>query len=110
MAAQAAPAPAKPAKPARKASAGTAQAGEVPVKDTIPGSGGLLKVLPYLTVVIAAFAPLAAAIYLVTSLAWSLAERKLGWRSAVATVLDRRQAPRGREAPGARPGRTVQKA
>ncbi len=33
--------------------------------------------LPYLTVVIAAFAPLAAGIYLLTSLAWSLAERVL---------------------------------
>ena len=40
------------------------------------GSPGLLaRVLPYLTVVIAAFAPLAAGIYLLTSLAWSLAER-----------------------------------
>ena len=37
----------------------------------------LTKVLPYLTVVIAAFAPLAAAIYLVTSVAWTLAERRL---------------------------------
>ncbi len=41
------------------------------------GSGVLAKVLPYLTVVIAAFAPLAAGIYLLTSLAWSLAERAL---------------------------------
>jgi YidC/Oxa1 family membrane protein insertase len=42
------------------------------------GSLGLLaRVLPYLTVVIAAFAPLAAGIYLLTSLAWSLAERVL---------------------------------
>ncbi len=41
------------------------------------GSGALAKVLPYLTVVIAAFAPLAAGIYLLTSLAWSLAERAL---------------------------------
>src|SRR5205085_2065685 len=35
----------------------------------------LTRVLPYLTVAIAAFTPLAAAIYLVTSTAWSLAER-----------------------------------
>jgi YidC/Oxa1 family membrane protein insertase len=41
-----------------------------------PPSGGLVKVLPYLTVVIAAFAPLAAGIYLLTSTGWSLAERK----------------------------------
>jgi len=46
------------------------------------GSGLLIRALPYLTVVIAAFAPLAAGIYLVTSLAWSLAERRLYWRSA----------------------------
>jgi YidC/Oxa1 family membrane protein insertase len=39
------------------------------------GTGLLIKALPYLTVVIAAFAPLAAGIYLLTSLAWSLAER-----------------------------------
>ena len=47
-----------------------------------PAGGGLLvRALPYLTVVIAAFAPLAAGLYLLTSLAWSLAERKLFWRS-----------------------------
>ena len=39
--------------------------------------GLLVRVLPYLTVVIAAFAPLATGIYLLTSLAWSLAERML---------------------------------
>lgn len=37
----------------------------------------LPKVLPYLTVVIAAFAPLAAAVYLVVSTGWSVAERWL---------------------------------
>jgi YidC/Oxa1 family membrane protein insertase len=41
------------------------------------GAGALMKVLPYLTVVIAAFAPLAAGIYLLVSLGWSLAERRL---------------------------------
>ena len=41
------------------------------------GIRGLAKVLPYLTVVIAAFAPLAAGIYLLVSLGWSLAERRL---------------------------------
>jgi YidC/Oxa1 family membrane protein insertase len=46
------------------------------------GPGALVKVLPYLTVVIAAFAPLAAGVYLITSLAWSLAERRFFWRSA----------------------------
>ncbi|HEY1624873.1 MAG TPA: membrane protein insertase YidC [Streptosporangiaceae bacterium] len=43
-----------------------------------PGTGGLLgKVLPYLTVAICAFAPLAAGIYLVTSTGWSALERCL---------------------------------
>ena len=74
--------------------AGAAQAAAAPA-----AGGGLLKAVPYLTVVIAAFAPLAAGIYLVTSLAWSLAERKLFWRSAVAaTVSDSRKAPPGQEA------------
>jgi YidC/Oxa1 family membrane protein insertase len=37
----------------------------------------LTGVLPYLTVVIAAFAPLAAGVYLLTTVAWTLAERRL---------------------------------
>jgi YidC/Oxa1 family membrane protein insertase len=49
------------------------------------GTGGLVRVLPYLTVAIAAFAPLAAGIYLLTSLGWSLAERRFYFR------LDRSQ-------------------
>ena len=40
-------------------------------------AGLLTRVLPYVTVVIAAFAPLAAAIYLLTTVAWTLAERHL---------------------------------
>jgi YidC/Oxa1 family membrane protein insertase len=56
------------------------------------GSGLLIKVLPYLTVVIAAFVPLAAGIYLLTSLAWSLAERTFFWRPA-ATVSGRQEIP-----------------
>jgi YidC/Oxa1 family membrane protein insertase len=52
---------------------------------TAPGvqAGLLARVLPYLTVVFAAFVPLAAGIYLLTSLAWSLAERWFHWRRAV---------------------------
>lgn len=47
-----------------------------------PGAAGaLIRALPYLTVVIAAFAPLAAGVYLVISTAWSLGERSLFWRS-----------------------------
>jgi YidC/Oxa1 family membrane protein insertase len=37
----------------------------------------LTRVLPYVTVVIAAFAPLAAAIYLLTTVAWTIGERRL---------------------------------
>src|SRR5215469_2440659 len=39
--------------------------------------GLLSKVLPYVTVVVAAFAPLAAAVYLVVSVGWSVAERRV---------------------------------
>jgi YidC/Oxa1 family membrane protein insertase len=51
------------------------------------GTGVLIRALPYLTVVIAAFAPLATGIYLVTSLAWSLGERMLFRRSTHAGPL-----------------------
>ncbi len=56
-----------------------------------PGTGLLGRVLPYLTVVFAAFAPLATGIYLVTSIGWSIAERRL---------FHRREA---RKSPGAGP-------
>jgi YidC/Oxa1 family membrane protein insertase len=49
----------------------------VTASPALAGTGALVKVLPYLTVVIAAFAPLAAGIYLITSTGWSLAERRL---------------------------------
>ena len=50
----------------------------MPATAGVPGSGGVLgKLLPYLTVVIAAFAPLAAGVYLVTSTGWSALERYL---------------------------------
>jgi YidC/Oxa1 family membrane protein insertase len=45
----------------------------------------LLRVLPFVSVVFAAFAPLAAALYLVTSASWTLLER---------AVLRRALAPR----------------
>lgn len=65
----------------------TAQAAAAQATPAGAGAPGLLiRVLPYLTVVIAAFAPLAAGIYLLTSLAWSLAERMYFWKR-----LDRSQ-------------------
>ena len=66
----------------------TAQAGGTQAAPAGAGSTGLLvRALPYLTVLIAAFAPLAAGIYLLTSLAWSLAERAFFWRSASAPAV-----------------------
>ena len=67
----------------------TAQAGGTQAAPAAgAGATGLLvRALPYLTVLIAAFAPLAAGIYLLTSLAWSLAERAFFWRSAAAPAV-----------------------
>ncbi|HSZ42954.1 MAG TPA: membrane protein insertase YidC [Trebonia sp.] len=98
--------PAKPAS-AKPASAKTVRAKTVPAKtvparaaqaagktrqpereDALAGAGAvgvLTKVLPYVTVVIAAFAPLAAAIYLTTSAAWGVGEREVFRRRAVAS-------------------------
>jgi YidC/Oxa1 family membrane protein insertase len=75
--------------PGTAAHAATAQAAAVPGATGTGGSGLLIRALPYLTVVIAAFAPLAAGIYLLTSVAWSLAERMLYRPSAVAATPDR---------------------
>jgi YidC/Oxa1 family membrane protein insertase len=73
------------------ATAGTAAArpgsaaGSAPAAPAGPGGRGAVgllgKVLPYLTVVIAAFAPLATAVYLVVSAGWSVAERWVFARS-----------------------------
>jgi len=46
----------------------------------VPG-GALIRLLPYLTVVVAAFVPLAAGIYLLVSTGWALAERNFFWRT-----------------------------
>ena len=73
---------------------------------TEPGAGLLARVLPYLTVVIAAFAPLAAGIYLLTTLAWSLAERMLYSRSKGWTALSTDHGSRGRRFPPERPSLT----
>jgi YidC/Oxa1 family membrane protein insertase len=47
-------------------------------------AGVVTRVLPYVTVVIAAFAPLAAALYLLTTVAWSVAERRFFLRRPLA--------------------------
>jgi YidC/Oxa1 family membrane protein insertase len=79
-AAQPAPARRNGSAPARRNSPAPARRNG-PVPAGAGGPGLLVRVLPYLTVVIAAFAPLAAGIYLLTSLAWSQAERVRFWRS-----------------------------
>jgi YidC/Oxa1 family membrane protein insertase len=59
-----------------------------PVPDNAVPGGALMKVLPYLTVLVAAFAPLAAGLYLVTSTGWSVLERYLfRWRTAAQGAL-----------------------
>jgi YidC/Oxa1 family membrane protein insertase len=70
-----------PGTAAQAASGAAAQAAPVP-------GGALIKVLPYLTVVIAAFAPLAAGIYLLVSTGWSLVERRLYLRFKAAGRKD----------------------
>lgn len=73
--AAAAPAAAAPAAPAPAAAAPT------------PGGYRLIStVLPYATVVFAAFLPLAAGLYLVTTVAWSTAERWLYTRPTTTTA------------------------
>jgi YidC/Oxa1 family membrane protein insertase len=65
------------AAPVRPAPGSAARGGAAPTA-AVPGSQALAafgKIAPYLTVVIAAFAPLAGVIYLVTSTSWSAAER-----------------------------------
>jgi YidC/Oxa1 family membrane protein insertase len=69
-----------PAAPAKKSASAKARAGQTEIKG--PNEPGvLLRVLPYLTVVVAAFVPLAAGIYLLTSTGWALAERAFFWRT-----------------------------
>ena len=58
---------------ARQMTAGSASA----ASGTSGAAALLVKVLPYITVVIAAFAPLAAAVYLVVSVSWSVGERRV---------------------------------
>ncbi len=77
-------------RPATAAPGGAGQAAPPPARagQAAPAPGGLgalTRLLPFLTVVIAAFAPLAAGIYLLVSTAWSLAERRLFRRITGAT-------------------------
>jgi YidC/Oxa1 family membrane protein insertase len=65
-----------PSAPAARPGTGKSRQPQAPSLDPNSGVLGVLgKVLPYVTVVIAAFAPLAAALYLIISTGWSAAER-----------------------------------
>jgi YidC/Oxa1 family membrane protein insertase len=46
-------------------------------QEALPGLATAARVLPFVTVVVAAFVPLAAALYMLTSAAWTLGERAL---------------------------------
>jgi YidC/Oxa1 family membrane protein insertase len=87
--AQAAAAPLTPGTrgPAGPAGRGAAAPGAGAPRAAAPGAGAIgaiTKILPFTTVIIAAFVPLAAGLYLLTTTAWTLAER---------TLLRRRIAP-----------------
>jgi YidC/Oxa1 family membrane protein insertase len=90
-AAATAPAPVAPARGPARPAAGPAAKARPPAKAGPAAAGrqagltaALTAILPYTTLVIAAFVPLAAGLYLLTSAAWTLAER---------AVLRRRIAP-----------------
>jgi YidC/Oxa1 family membrane protein insertase len=76
-------APAAPPAPARATATGADPAEALADSKAV---AWLTRVLPYLTVVIAAFAPLAAALYLLTTVAWTAAERRL-FQSRIAPPL-----------------------
>jgi YidC/Oxa1 family membrane protein insertase len=105
LARRTAPATVPPADGKRAGTAGSATTRPDPAEALAGGKTAALltRLLPYLTVVIAAFAPLAAAIYLITTLAWTLAERRLFLRHTVpapsALVPEPRSRPRTREQP-----------
>ncbi len=76
LATQALPGAELPAMPSPAAAPDRAGHGQATTPAGGQAAGALARVLPYVTVVIAAFAPLAAGIYLLTTVAWTLAERR----------------------------------
>jgi YidC/Oxa1 family membrane protein insertase len=67
------------------------------------GASVLIRILPYVTVVIAAFIPLAAGVYLLVSTGWALAERSFFWRTGRISGAPPRP-PGPTEAAARRPG------
>ena len=83
---------------ARMAGRATAPAATAAAAATGPAAASgaqaaLARVLPFVTVAIAAFVPLAAGLYLATSTAWTLAERAVFGRGALRQAIDRRGPP-----------------
>src|SRR5262245_9703928 len=70
--------------PAGSPPAGSPPAGSPPAGAAASVPAALARVLPYLTVAVAAFVPLAAGLYLLTTTAWTLAERVLVQRALAA--------------------------
>ena len=70
------------ARPARTPVTGPAEAARGGTVASV--SASLARVLPYFTVAVAAFVPLAAGVYLLTTTAWTLAERALVQRALAA--------------------------
>ena len=73
-----------PASTRAPAPAGSPPAGSPPGGAAASVPAALARVLPYLTVAVAAFVPLAAGLYLLTTTAWTLAERVLVQRALAA--------------------------
>jgi YidC/Oxa1 family membrane protein insertase len=76
---------------AATASAATASSG---VAANARALGVITRILPFTTVIIAAFVPLAAGLYLLTSTAWTVAERTLLRRKIVPPVIAAAAMPR----------------
>jgi YidC/Oxa1 family membrane protein insertase len=57
------------------------------MRDTAPAGapGAVLRALPFATIAVAAYVPLAAGLYLLTTTAWTAAERAALWRGAITT-------------------------
>jgi len=77
----------------RRGAAASAPAAQGGAAASLPAA--VARVLPYFTVVVAAFVPLAAGVYLLTTTAWTLAERVLVQRALAA-----RAGVDGRDGPG----------
>ena len=80
---------------ARVAQRATALAGPAQAPGAGEAPAVLARVLPFATVAVAAFVPLAAGLYLVTSTAWTLAERALLTRSPIPRPATDRSDPAG---------------